>query len=334
MKSILFTVATILLAGAAPAAAQHLDRHAGPTVLLVSAYQRAGASDQADRLSRKIKIGRDGRFSISNVDGRIDIASGSGDEVEIEAVKRARGARRDLNDVDIDIDARGSRVDVQTRYRGRNVRAWVDYTVTVPASTSVEVKSVSGSVKVTGVQGTVRAESVSGTIVASQTPRLELAKSVSGDLDLADAGDTDLAASSVSGNVRARGFKLHGFDVNTVSGDVVLTDVVCDRLAVRSVSGNLEYAGTLARSGRYDFTSHSGNVRLRLPEAPGFDLTANTFSGAIRSDLPLILGGDASRRQGGRARGVGRRSMTATFGDGSAALLIRTFSGDVVISKR
>jgi len=63
----------------------------------------------------------------------------------------------------------------------------------------------------------------------------------------------------------------------------------------------------------------------------GFELNADTFSGSIHSDIPLTLG--ASARDDRRRFGPGRRTR-ATFGDGSAALTVRTFSGDINISKR
>jgi hypothetical protein len=59
----------------------------------------------------------------------------------------------------------------------------------------------------------------------------------------------------------------------------------------------------------------------------GFELDASTFSGSIRSELPLTLSGDI------RPRGARNAIMHATFGDGSAALTIRTFSGGIVITR-
>jgi hypothetical protein len=59
----------------------------------------------------------------------------------------------------------------------------------------------------------------------------------------------------------------------------------------------------------------------------GFELDATTFSGSIRSELPLTVTGDI------RNRGIRKALTRATYGDGSAALTIRTFSGDIVIAK-
>src|SRR3954471_9210331 len=82
-----------------------------------SAYQgRNNGPEQTERFSRKVKIGRDGRFSVSNVSGDIVVSAGSGDEVSIEAIKRTRGDRSELANVQIVVDDRAGRVDVRTEH--------------------------------------------------------------------------------------------------------------------------------------------------------------------------------------------------------------------------
>lgn len=298
------------------------------------AYQgRDRGPEQTERFSRKVRLGRDGRFTIQNIAGNITVTGGSGDEVSIEAVKRTRGDISQLATVHILVDERPGRVEVRTDHTARNDRVSVDYTVTVPTSTGVDVKSVSGNAKIAGVQGVVRAETISGNITTASTPKLEAAKSVSGDVDLTDAtADSDLNASSISGIIRAKGLKARTLDLGTISGDVLLSNVACSRLGVRSVSGSVEYSGTLAKSGRYDINSHSGTVRLTLATDVGFELSANSFSGTIRSELPMTLG-PTNARTDRRRPGPGH-STHAVFGDGSAALVIRTFSGDIVITRQ
>lgn len=345
-----FVVAGLAMA-TVPAGAQPQDQHR--TILRDTiraavgerVYQgRNRGPEQTERFSRKVRIGRDGRVSIANVAGDITVTAGSGDEVSIEAVKRTRGDRSELANVQITVEERAGRVDIRTEGEQNRVdRLWrnnhvsVDYTVAVPASASFEAHSVSGTVKVTGVHGSVRAETISGNVTTSDTPRLEMAKSVSGNVSLTGAAaDTDLTAASVSGNLTARGVKAHGLDLGSVSGDIVITDVTCDRLTIKSVSGNVEYSGAIARAGRYEINSHSGTVRLVLANPAGFELNANSFSGSIRSELPLTIGGDSSRRgrdTGRRGDSINNHNMRATYGDGSATLMVRTFSGDIVIAK-
>jgi len=333
-----------LVLAAAPAAAQNTEARivVRETVRdVVSGYARAyqgrnRGPEQTDRFSRRARIGRDGRVSVENISGDITVSPGSGDEVSIEAVKRTRGDQSQLGAVRIVVDDRAGRVDVRTEYdnaRFRNINVSVDYTITVPNGASVDVKSISGNVKVTGVRGAVRAETVSGSVTTTDTPKIERAKTISGDVTLTGiTTDGDLSIGSVSGTVHARNVKAHGLDLGSVSGDVVVSDVACDRLNAKSVSGGFEYTGTISRGGVYDVNVHSGTVRFTLANPSGFELTANTFSGNIRSDLPLTIGGD--RDVNVRRRGVSNRSIRATFGDGSAMLTLRTFSGDIVIAKR
>ena len=310
------------------------------------AYQgRDRGPEQTERFSRKVKIGRDGRVSVQNISGDITVGVGSGDEVSIEAVKRTRGDQRELAEVRILVDERAGRVDVRTEYytdrgfRNNNSRVSVDYTLTVPNGASVDLKSISGNVKVTGLRGGVRAETVSGNVTTTDTPKVEMAKTISGDVTLAGiTTDGDLSVGSVSGSVHARNVKAHGLEFGSVSGDVVVADVTCDRLNAKSVSGGFEYSGAISKGGIYDVNVHSGSVRFMLTNPPGFELTASTFSGSIRSDLPLTIGGDrsssSSSSRNSRQRGVSNRSVRGTYGDGSATLTLRTFSGDIVISKR
>ena len=345
-----FVIAALAIV-AAPAVAQD----EGPRIVLrdlartlkAGAYQgRNNGPEQTERFSRKVKIGRDGRFSLSNIAGDILVTGGAGDDVSIEAVKRTRGDRSELARVQITVDDRAGRVDVRTEHEqnrsDRNRQSdhvSVDYTVMVPASVSVDLHSISGAVKVTGVHGSLRAETISGNVTISDAPKLEAAKTVSGNVSLTGiASDGDLSASSISGNVTAKGVKARGLDLGIISGDINVSDVTCERLGVKSVSGTVEYAGAIVKGGRYEINAHSGTVRLLLANPAGFELNANSFSGSIRSELPLTISGDSARRDGNSSRGrrdaVNTHSMRATFGDGSATLVVRTFSGDIIIAKR
>jgi DUF4097 and DUF4098 domain-containing protein YvlB len=293
--------------------------------------------EQTEHFSRKIHLERNGSVSVSNVSGEIVVTGVGGDDVSIEAVKRTHGDASRLAMVQIDATQHAGRIDIETHYPWQNSRGFnqgisVDYTITVPTWAAVDLRSVSGGVKITGVEGAVRAESVSGGVIASSTPKLELVKTVSGNVDLSGvtAAD-DFTATSVSGDIRAKNLKARSLDLHTVSGEIALTDVASDRFTAKSVSGGVAYSGSLASGGRYDINTHSGDVRLTLTAGTGFELSANTFSGSIRSDLPLTLGGDRGEI---RSRGASNRLIHATFANGSAALTVRTFSGDIVIAKR
>src|SRR5262249_40263139 len=120
-----------------------------------------------------------------------------------------------------------------------------------------------------------------------------------------------------------------------VSGEIRLRDAAIEALTAKSLSGGFEYTGTLVKTGRYDVNTHSGGVRFALADNTGFELSAGSFSGPIRSDFPMTVGGDRNPniRLGRGRRGPGE-SLQGTYGDGSASLNLRTFSGSIVITKR
>jgi DUF4097 and DUF4098 domain-containing protein YvlB len=251
--------------------------------------------------------------------------------VRIEAVKRVRHrdsseAKAQIDSLQIEVVELSNRVEVRTIYprQRRNIWAAVDYTIHLPSGAATSIRTVSGDLRVTNVKGELRAETVSGDVVTTGAARLSLVKSVSGDVQVNDAStEGEVTVNTVSGNLSARGLKARSIDLGSVSGDVLLTDVQCERADVKSVSGNIEYSGSLARNGRYQMNSHSGLLRLAIAGNTGFELEATTFSGNVRSDIPLTLrtGQKVDFRDAGRP-GRMNRSIRGAFGDASAIVTL------------
>jgi DUF4097 and DUF4098 domain-containing protein YvlB len=297
--------------------------------------------EQTETFTGTYSVGADGALDLSQVAGNVRITPGRGNEIRIEAVKRVRHrdadeARRLLSQLRIEVEQVGGRVEVRTMYprsRGRGSSASVDYTITVPATAGVTVKTISGDVFVQGVRGEVRAETVSGNVDVVATPNLAVAKAFSGDVRARDIGAAvNLVLGTVSGTVIATALKVRALDAGSVSGNVQLSNLQVERLIAKTVNGDIEFDGNLARGGRYEFNAHSGGVRLALAAATGFELDASTFSGSIRSDFPVTL--RTSARDSGDRRGTSTRVIRGTFGDANAILSIRSFSGTVVITKK
>lgn len=299
--------------------------------------------EQVDKFSQTIKVGNDGVLDLSHLSGDVRVTGGGGSEIRIEATKRVRHrdaeeAKRILEALRIDVNNYNGRVEVRTIYprrnstRGNSISASVDYVITVPAGIAVALKSVSGNLTVANIRGEVRAEAVSGDVNITNTPNVAVAKTVSGNVIARDIGtETALVLSTVSGTVIGSGLKVRTLEAGSVSGDVRLSGSQVDRLEASSVSGNIEFDAPLAKGGRYEFTSHSGNVRVVLSGNTGFELDADTFSGSVRSDVPVTL------RTVGRSEPNRRGSTKAirgTYGDASAILSVRSHSGSVVISKK
>jgi DUF4097 and DUF4098 domain-containing protein YvlB len=294
--------------------------------------------EYTEQVSKTLRLGRNGTFDLQNVSGDIVVTGGGGNDVRIEATKRVRhpnesDARALLQAIEVRIEERNGDVEVRTDYPRRNWSGGVDYMVTLPREANVILRSISGDIRVSNVNGDLRAETTSGDLTATSVRRIRQAKTISGDVEITDSDGEDVSGETISGSVRARGLKARSVDLRSVSGDLHMMDVESDRSFVRSVSGDIEFSGRLARTGRYELQTHSGDIRVTPQGASGFSIDASTFSGDLRSDYPLTLQGNSPNNSFNN-RGRNGRSLRATFGDGGAALRLQSFSGGITVIKR
>ncbi|HXW03938.1 MAG TPA: DUF4097 family beta strand repeat-containing protein, partial [Vicinamibacterales bacterium] len=308
----------------------------------VERYQRGGArEEQTERFTRTLRVDSGGEIDLGNIAGDIVVTRGGGNEATLEVVKTARGrtveeAREMLSLVQVDVSERGGRSEVRVRYprdenrrNRRNVNVSVDFTLTAPEQTRLTVNSISGSISVRDIKGELALETISGSLRIANAGQVPKAKTVSGDVEIADTTlQGALDAATISGTLTLRKVQAARLDLGSVSGDVVIQDVQSPRVRAQSISGEVQLAGALQRGSRYDLSSHSGQVRVLVGGDVGFDLEASSFSGSVRTDLPLTS--QTTDREGRR----GQRSLRGTYGDGSATLDLTTFSGNISIGKR
>ncbi|HEX6537292.1 MAG TPA: DUF4097 family beta strand repeat-containing protein [Gemmatimonadaceae bacterium] len=277
------------------------------------AAQNEGFRDDDEfrsRIDTTVSLARDGTVDLSLVSGTIRVTSWDRDQVKVSATSE-RGILR--------FDASPSRVTLAVRSEHGELGD-TRYEVTIPATarvisrsvsgdidsrggSEVEAHSVSGDITLADASGRARIETVSGTVNARHVGGGLRVDAVSGDLTLAD----------ITGDV----------DVQTVSGEIELAGVRSSYVHTETVSGDTRFAGTLDPKGRYDFHSHSGDIRIAIP-AVGAAFDVETFSGDVDSDYPMTLspgGGHDGKR------------MEFTINGGGARVTAETFSGDVTIER-
>ncbi len=300
--------------------------------------QRNFPASQTDKETRTFATGATGEFSVDNLSGDIRVVPGSGKEVTVEITRHSRGrtdadAKAGLTRVRIETTHRGDRATARTVYpqneRQPGYSVSVDYVVTAPAGTRVTVKTLSGDVTVGAMTGDLTAHTTSGDVVITGATRVMHATTVSGDVTLQNCSAADvLDASTMSGDVTGTNLKARRVELHTVSGTVSGRNVMAQSAKLHSLSGDVTFDGDLAAGGRYEFSTHSGTVRLALDGRTGFSIEATSYSGSVKSDLPLKVEstGSGTRRS--------NRNMRGTFGDGSATVSATSFSGSVVVVKR
>ena len=216
---------------------------------------------------RTVPLAANGQVSLDNVNGSVEIIGWDRNEVQIDAVKKARDQQR-LDEARIEIETGSDYVKIHTQYphdHTNNNPASVHYTLHVPQNARLDrislvngpltVQKVTGEVNASLVNGKAQIDdlsggadisTVNGGIEANYTAlnivRDIRLKSVNGkmELNLPGSPNADVKASTVNGSIKSD-FPL------TVQGS----------FASHSLSGTLGSGGT-----RIDLSNVNGSIHI------------------------------------------------------------------------
>jgi len=201
-------------------------------ILAPSAQATSGnsGSNLTEEFHKTVSLNANGRVSLENVNGNVEITGWEKNEVQIDAVKSARDQAR-LDEAKIEIEGSGDAVQIRTRYpegRSNENPASVHYILHVPAGALLEkIHLVNGSLEISHFKGEVIAHLVNGKLKARDLAgRSELStvngpseiqfsslanvqevkiSAVNGSINLVlpPSPNANVSASSVSGNIRS-----------------------------------------------------------------------------------------------------------------------------------
>lgn len=256
-----------------------ISRLSTAALLLAAAAAPLAAQRTAD-FSWSGKVGAGRWVYLRNMNGSIRVERGTGDRVEVTAVKSWR--RGDPDDVRIETKKVGtgdgdilicafwnedSECD-EDGYHTRNNRnnrndTSVEFRVKLPAGVKILAQTVNGSVRVDGATDEVRAGTVNGAVEAT----------------------------SAGGPVTA----------STVNGDI---DVRMTKLG----TGDLKY-GTV-----------NGSITIEVPADLDADLDMRTVNGRLNADFPITVQGRINPRHLRATIGRGGRRLSLSTVNGSVNL--------------
>jgi DUF4097 and DUF4098 domain-containing protein YvlB len=280
-------------------------------VTAVALFLAGAASAPAqERLDTSLAVRGGLRLAVMNPRGSITIRGGGRSQIRIQA---------DADRSRVQIEHAGGRVSVRTVQRRSH--GDVDYHITVPGGTAIEINGISADVDVSGVCGELQLNTVSGDIAVECAEGLAVVQSVSGDVSIAQArGDVD--AGSTSGDLNVR--RVRGnVNARTVSGDINLSEIGGSDVGAETVSGDVRYAGPIRDGGRYAFRAHSGDVEVRVAGTLNAAVSVSTFSGDFSSDYQVEI-------QPGT---VISRDWQFRVGNGGARLRLESFSGGIYLRR-
>jgi hypothetical protein len=143
--------------------------------LVVAALARADDYSCQEAFSQTAPFNATGSLSLANVNGRVEIRTWDKNQILVEGEKSAK-TDEELKQIELTIDLTdkhaGIKVHLPKRsgawFFGNTIRASVRFTITVPATASIErLQTVNSEVTIAGLRGAVEAESVNGDIHAT-----------------------------------------------------------------------------------------------------------------------------------------------------------------------
>jgi DUF4097 and DUF4098 domain-containing protein YvlB len=216
-----------------------------------------------------------GHLEIHNVNGKIQVEPSTGNTVDIEATKKARGASTEaakaaLERVSIVEDVSGDQIRIDTKvtrsegFSFMNGNVQVEYRVKVPAGADVKFTTVNGGVEVTGLQGHVVAETTNGGVTARElTGQLEASTTNGGlDIDLARMPEGGVKLDCTNGGIKVR---LPRDARATISARISNGGINADNLPVEMSGDNSRrhFEGRMNGGGpRLEVEGVNGGIRL------------------------------------------------------------------------
>jgi Toastrack DUF4097 len=157
-----------------------------------------------------------GRVEIANVNGKIEVEPSTGNAVEVDATKKARGASPEaakaaLDRVAIVEDVSGGRIRIETKIAKTSGITFstgvnVEYRVKVPVGAEVKFTTVNGGVEVTGLEGRIVAETTNGGVTTHDVAGQLDASTTNGglEIDLARMPEGGVKLECTNGGIKVR----------------------------------------------------------------------------------------------------------------------------------
>jgi DUF4097 and DUF4098 domain-containing protein YvlB len=203
----------------------------------------------------------------------------------------------------------------------------VDRTIAFSRGGTLRLKNFSGDVRITGTSGNDVVIHAVRTAPRDRLDNIKLDIQVEGSTINVEANRKTPGWNRKDNDVVDTRFEIQvpsatSLELRVFSSDLIVRDTTGD-IDAHTFSGNIDLdvsSGSAAPDLKAE--TFSGDITARVPPASNGRVAFNTFSGDLRSELPLTLH-DRSRR-----------NINADLGSGSGSKLeFKTFSGDLRLVK-
>jgi DUF4097 and DUF4098 domain-containing protein YvlB len=257
--------------------------------------------------------------------GTVTVTAGPGDVIVVGSSSdqiRVRGSSENDN---IRMDATSSRVNLEL-VSGFRRSSDIRFEISVPYGVRVIAHTQGGDVHIRGTRGPVEVRTQNGDVDLDEVTELLDVNTLSGDIK-AHGITADVDIGSTAGRVELTDVR-GNVSAQTTSGDIEIRRTTSKLVRAKTTSGDVTYDGVIDPAGRYDLSSHSGDVDVAIPADASAQLTVSTWNGGVDSDFPITL------KAGEHVLGSSNaKRFTFAIGGAAARITTETFSGDIRIRR-
>ena len=240
--------------------------------------------------------------------GRIEVKSTKNSEVIVAGTQASAKVSLETENVGDRIDVSASIVDVAAQPADLEV----DFQLTVPEETELELKTQTGLIYVEQVMGDMTLQSVAGDIHLKEVSGYIVVRTTNGSLVCAQCAGK--------------------LDFNSVSGSAQLLQPGLTNVTLFTTSGNILFDGDFIRTGIYTMRSGKGTVEVHFSGNDSFDLKAQTATGTVDNQAEAYLKPDSHGVKHMASKFT--KGLFGTVGSGLAKVELSSYSGTIRILKR
>jgi DUF4097 and DUF4098 domain-containing protein YvlB len=268
-----------------------------PGLLLCSAAS-------GDRIERHFKVEAHPVVTIHNPNGMVTVRAWTKSDVMVVA-------KRATNQVEVDAEQSGNRVDVQTRQVADTASPddlRTDFEISVPEDAELQIHNDSGGVNVSNVLGDMNVETIAAGVDLEDTAGYLTVKTVGGGFQC----------------LRCAG----RLEVTSISGNFKLVDLRSYYVRAQTSEGNILFNGSFLPNATYVLKNYSGQIEVRFSPGDSFDLSATSLKGKVHNEANLT---PSSHHHLASRFG---NALFGTFNSGRARVELNSFDGTINILKR
>jgi DUF4097 and DUF4098 domain-containing protein YvlB len=265
--------------------------------------------------------------------GDITIKTADINEVRItakETIQASSDKEADelLGKLNLTFEQQGNDVTIESKYEksmgGFHFGSWppvqVSFTVTVPKTFNLNLRTSGGDIAVASLTGNVNAHTSGGELKFDRIDGEIDGSTSGGDIALKE-GTARAKLTTSGGNIvvdRAGG----PTEVSTSGGDITLNSVA-DLISASTSGGNVKANITGAIKRNTVLSTSGGDVRVKIVKGTPFELDASTSGGDVdAAGLTLTI----------ERGGIGKSRLVGSVNGGGSTLKLRSSGGDITIS--